>query len=101
MITDKLTKYRYFISYKKASLAEDLAYTFYKYVIRNYGLSEEIISNWDRLFTSKFWKSLIDLVGTKHNLSMSYLSQTDSQTERLNQILKEYLQYYFNYWQND
>ena len=36
MITDRLIKYGYFISYKKASLAENLAYIFYKYVIENY-----------------------------------------------------------------
>ena len=72
MITDRLTKYKYFIPYKKALLAKDLAYTFYKYVIENHELPEEIISDWDKLFTFKFWKSLIDLVSTKHNLSMSY-----------------------------
>ena len=72
VITDRLTKYGYFIPYKKASLAEDLAYTFYRYVVRNNGLLEEIISDWDKLFIFKFWKSLMDLVGTKHNLLMSY-----------------------------
>ena len=47
-------KYRYFISYKEASLAENLAYTFYKYVVGNYGLPEEIVSDQDKLFNSKF-----------------------------------------------
>ena len=72
VITDRLTKYGYFIPYKEASLAEDLAYTFYKYVIGNHRLPEEIISDRDKLFTSKFWKSLMDLVGTKYNFSTSY-----------------------------
>ena len=97
MITDRLTKYGYFILYKKASLVEDLVYTFYKYVVGNHGLPEKIISDWDKLFTSKFWKSLMDLVSTKHNLSTSYHSQTDGQTEQLNQTLEQYLQYYVNY----
>ena len=84
MITDKLTKYGYFILYKKVLLAEDVAYTFYKYIVKNYELSKEIIFDQDTLFTSKFWKSLIDLVDIKHNFSISYHPQTDNQTEKLN-----------------
>ena len=54
VITDRLMKYGYFIPYKKASLAENLAYTFYKYVVGNHGLLEDIIFNRDKFFTSKF-----------------------------------------------
>jgi hypothetical protein len=37
IVTDRLTKYAYFIPYFKSFLAEDLAYMFYKYVMANYG----------------------------------------------------------------
>jgi hypothetical protein len=36
VVTDRLTKYTYFISYLENFLAEDLAYIFYKYIIANY-----------------------------------------------------------------
>jgi hypothetical protein len=36
VVTDRFTKYAYFISYLKNFLAEDLAYIFYKYVVANY-----------------------------------------------------------------
>jgi hypothetical protein len=36
VVTDRLTKYAYFILYFKSFLAEDLAYMFYKYVMANY-----------------------------------------------------------------
>jgi hypothetical protein len=36
IVTDRLTKYVYFISYLKSFSAEDLAYIFYKYIIANY-----------------------------------------------------------------
>jgi hypothetical protein len=36
VVTDRLTKYIYFIPYFKSSLAEDLAYMFYKYIMANY-----------------------------------------------------------------
>jgi hypothetical protein len=37
VVTDRLTKYAYFIPYLKSSLAKDLAYIFYKHVIANHG----------------------------------------------------------------
>jgi hypothetical protein len=37
IVTDRLTKYAYFIPYFKSSLAKNLAYMFYKYVMANYG----------------------------------------------------------------
>ncbi len=54
MITNKLIKYEYFLSYKKATFAEDLAYTFLRMIIANHELSDEIILNKDKLFTLKF-----------------------------------------------
>jgi hypothetical protein len=39
IITDRFTKYAYFISYLESSLAEDLVYIFYKYIVANYGFS--------------------------------------------------------------
>jgi hypothetical protein len=59
VITDRLTKYGHFVLYIEASDATELAYTFLKIVICNHGLLEEIISDRDKLFTSKFWTSLI------------------------------------------
>jgi hypothetical protein len=39
VVTDRLTKYTYFIPYLENSLAEDLAYIFYKHVMANYRFS--------------------------------------------------------------
>ena len=60
IIVDRLIKYNYFLLYKKTSTAEDLVYTFLKTIITNYKLLDEIISDRDKLFTSKFWKSLMN-----------------------------------------
>jgi len=54
MITDRLIKYEYFLSYKEATFAEDLTYTFLRMIVANHELSDEIISNKNKLFTSKF-----------------------------------------------
>jgi len=60
IITDRLIKYEYFLSYKKATFAKDLIYTFLRMIIANYELSDEIILNRDKLFTLKFWKFLMN-----------------------------------------
>ena len=81
VITDRLTKYGYFIPYKEALSAEELAYAFLRVIAANHRLPEEIISDRDKLFTSKFWKLLVDQLGIHHKLSTSYYPQTDGQTE--------------------
>lgn len=101
VITDRLTKYAYFVPYKEATNAEDLAYTFLKIVVANHGTPEEIISDRDKLFTSKFWSTLMALLGTKLKMSTSFHPQTDGQTERLNQTLEAYLRCYINYQQDN
>jgi len=54
IVTNRLTKYAYFIFYFESFLAEDLAYIFYKYVIANHRFPQRIINNNDKLFTSRF-----------------------------------------------
>jgi hypothetical protein len=101
VVTDRLTKYAYFIPYKEGSTAEELAYTFNRNIIANYGIPEEIISDRDKLFTSNFWKSLMDQLGIHQKMSTAYYPQTDGQTERLNQTLEQYLRFYVNYEQDN
>ena len=45
VITNRLTKYAYFINYLESSNAEDLAYTFLQVIFINHGMLETIISN--------------------------------------------------------
>jgi len=54
VVTDRLTKYAHFISYKEGLTAENLIYAFNRNVIANHGILKEIISNRDKLFISKF-----------------------------------------------
>ncbi len=70
-------------------------------IVANHELSDEIISNRDKLFTSKFWKFLMNQLEIHHKLSTAYHLQTDEQMKRMNQTLKQYLRCYINYRQND
>ena len=101
VINDRLTKMAYFLPYKEASNAEDLAYTFLRTVVANHGLPDEIISDRDKLFNSKFWRSLMDMMGIKIKMSTAFHPQTDGQTERTNQTVEQYLRCYVSYRQDD
>jgi hypothetical protein len=72
VITDRLTKYGYFIPYKEASNSEELAYTFLKVIVSNHRLPEEIVSDRGTTFASKFWQALMAQLGLKHKLSTAY-----------------------------
>ncbi|KAK1451310.1 hypothetical protein CMEL01_05884, partial [Colletotrichum melonis] len=49
-----LTKFIYFIPYKKLSTIKNLVYIFIKVILLNYGLLKEIIFNKNKLFILKF-----------------------------------------------
>jgi hypothetical protein len=72
IITNRLIKYTYFILYLESLNAKDLAYTFLCNSIINYRMLETIISNQDKLFISKFWKSLMDQLCIKYKLLIAY-----------------------------
>ena len=63
-------------------------------MFRIHGLPKRIVSDRDAKFTSKFWTSLFQAVGTQLNLSTAYHSQTDGQTKRVNQVIEDILRVY-------
>jgi hypothetical protein len=101
VITDRLTKYAYMVPYNESSTAETLSQVFLRTIIANHGMPREVISDRDKLFTSKFWTTLMALLGTKRKLSSAFHPQTDGQTERINQTMEAYLRCYVNYKQNN
>jgi transposase InsO family protein len=101
VITDRLTKYIHLIPTKETMNAPQLAHLLLTHIITNHGMPKYITSDRDKLFTSKFWKSLADLMGIDHRLSTAYHPQTNGQTERTNQTIEQYLRHYINYEQND
>jgi hypothetical protein len=59
IVTDRLTKYGYFILCRENMSAEELAYLFNRHVISQYGVFKKIISDKNKLFR-RFWISLIN-----------------------------------------
>ena len=59
VIADKLTKFTYFLLFKEAASASDLAYTFLRNVVIQYGLPKRIITDRAPVYASKFWQTLM------------------------------------------
>jgi hypothetical protein len=101
VVTDRLTKYIHLIPATTKMTAPQLVPLFMGHVVMNHGMPKYITSDRDKLFTSKFWASLTDLMGIERRLTTAYHPQANGQTERTNQTIEQYLRHYVNYQQND
>ena len=52
--------------------ASELAEVIINVVVKYHGLSDSIISDWEPIFTSKFWFSLCYFFGIKQQLSTTF-----------------------------
>jgi hypothetical protein len=77
IIIDRLTKFGYFLPYRKSSITKELVYIFLRRIVANYGLLKKIILDRDKLFTSKFWQALTAKIGTRTKLSTAFHPQID------------------------
>jgi len=70
-----------FISFKETATASVLMYIILWELISNHRLLKKFIINKDKLFTSKFWKTLTAKLEIKWKISTAYHSQTDRQSK--------------------
>ncbi|KAL0539690.1 hypothetical protein IC582_023906 [Cucumis melo] len=91
VVVDRLTKSAHFVPEKFTYTASKLGQLYMTEIVRLHGVPVSIISDRDARFTSKFWKGLQLALGTRLDFSTAFHPQTDGQTERLNQILKDML----------
>lgn len=59
-----------------------------------HGFPSSIVSDRDMRFTSRFWKSLQEALGTKLKLGFAYHLQTNGQMERVIQSFEDLLRAY-------
>nr|GEU46003.1 hypothetical protein [Tanacetum cinerariifolium] len=77
---------------QKNDSMEKLMRQYLKEVVSRDGVPVSIISDRDGRFTSQFWQSLQEALGTQLDMSTTYHPQTDSQSERTIQTLEDMLQ---------
>ncbi|GJS08348.1 putative reverse transcriptase domain-containing protein [Tanacetum coccineum] len=91
VIIDRLIKSAHFLPMKETDSMEKLTRQYLKEVVSRHGVPVLIISDRDSKFTSHFWKSLNEALGTQLDMSTTYHPQTDGQSERTIQTLKDML----------
>jgi transposase InsO family protein len=91
IIMDPLTKIAHFIPIKTTYTVPQLAELYMSRIVYSHGVPKRIVSDRGTQFTSKFWERLHETLDTQLNFSSAYHPQTDGQTKRVNQILKDML----------
>ncbi|GJS40263.1 putative reverse transcriptase domain-containing protein [Tanacetum coccineum] len=76
---------------KETDPMEKLARMYLKEVVMRHGIPVSIICDRDPRFASNFWRSLQKALGTNLDMSTEYHPQTDGQSERTIQTLKDML----------
>ncbi|GJS13311.1 reverse transcriptase domain-containing protein [Tanacetum coccineum] len=91
VIVDRLTKSAIFMPMRETDSLDKLARVYLKEVITKHGIPVSIICDRDPRFSSNFWKSLQNALGTSLDMSTAYHLETDGQSERTIQTLKDML----------
>ncbi|KAD6118893.1 hypothetical protein E3N88_10164 [Mikania micrantha] len=91
VIIDRLTKSAHFLPIREDNKMERLARLYVNEIVVHHGVPLSIISDRDSRFTSRFWQSLQQFLGTSVNLSTAYHPQTDGQSEGTIQTLEDML----------
>ncbi|GJZ41159.1 reverse transcriptase domain-containing protein [Tanacetum coccineum] len=82
----------HFIPTRATDRMENLTRLYIKEIVSRHGVPISIISDRDSHFTSRFWRSLQNALGTQLDMSTAYHPETDRQGERTIQTLEDMLQ---------
>ena len=97
VVVDRFTKMAHFVPTTKRTSVEGLAQLFRDNVWKLHGLPDSIISDREPQFVAGIMKELNQMLGIDTKLLTAFHSQTDGQTERMNQELEQYLRMFINH----
>ena len=83
-----MSKMTYFVTTTEDTSAEEFARLFKDNMWKLYGLLESVVSDREPLFAVELTKKLNRILGIETKLIIVFHSQTDGQTERMNQKLE-------------
>ena len=96
VIIDQLTSQVHLVPTTMRVTAKEVAWLFFKEVMRLHGVPESIVSDHNTKFTSMFWCELHRLMGTKLLMSTAFHPQMDGATERANHSIGQILRMIIN-----
>nr|GEW55292.1 putative reverse transcriptase domain-containing protein [Tanacetum cinerariifolium] len=91
VIVDRLTTSAHFLPMCKDYKMDRLARLYLNEIVARHRVPISIIFDRDGRFTSRFWQSMQEALGTQLDMSTSYHSQTDGQSERTIQTMEDML----------
>ncbi|GKE49415.1 putative reverse transcriptase domain-containing protein, partial [Tanacetum coccineum] len=91
VIMDRLTKSAYFLPMREDYKMDRLARLYLNEIVARHGVLISIILDRDSRFTSRFWQSMQQALGTSLDMSTAYHPQTYGQSERTIQTLEDIL----------
>nr|GFA80470.1 putative reverse transcriptase domain-containing protein [Tanacetum cinerariifolium] len=91
VIVDRLTKSAHFLPIRENDPLDKLARLYLNRIVARHGIPISIICDRDGRFTSNFWKSIQKALGIDICMSTAYHPETDGQSERTIQTLKDML----------
>ncbi|GKA49057.1 putative reverse transcriptase domain-containing protein [Tanacetum coccineum] len=91
VIVDRLTKFAHFLPMREDYKMDRLARLYLNEIVAKHGVPISIISDRDSRFTSRFWQTMQEALGTRLDMSMAYHPQTDGQSERTIQTMEDML----------
>jgi len=90
-VVDRFSKYCHFIPLAHPYSAESVAQAFFGEIVRLHGVPQSMVSDRDVVFTSKFWRELMRLMGTNLHMTSAFHPQSDGQSESANRVIIMYL----------
>ena len=91
VIIDRFSKVAHFLPVKETITASQLADLYVSRIVSLHRIPLEISSDRGSLFTSRFWESFQQAMGTRLSFSTAFHPQSQGQVERINQVLEDML----------
>ena len=91
VVIDRLSKVAHFLPVRESITASQLADLYISQIVSLHGVPLEINSDHGSLFTSRFWESFQNAMGTRLSFCTAFHPQSSGQVERVNQILEDML----------
>ena len=91
VIVDRLTKSAHFLAVRMTFTLKRFYRLYIGEIVRLHGVPVFIVSDRDSRFTTHFWKSFQNAMGTRLTMSTTFYPQTDMQSQRTIQVSEDML----------
>jgi transposase InsO family protein len=81
VVVDRLTKYAHFLTLTHPLTTHQVATLFMDNIFKLHGPPKVIVSDRDKIFTSKIWQDIFTALKVDLHFSTSYHPESDSQTK--------------------